>query len=299
VIWFVDLSDESAREIRTNLPAGSQPLFPSLSPDGNLVSFVSDNGQSGNLFVYDASDDVVYQYTFSGRHAGGSFSSDSKYLYYTKQVGDDEPAIYRRLVGESGQEESIAEGIFLPKVARDDSYILGTGLPPTYDFELLKITPSSLTVSELGQDTDGNNPISGMLADISPDGRYITYQSTDGLGFVATDLFVISADGQQKVQIPGVEGSNPVWSEDGRYIYYATYGNVFRLPVRTSPTFNILGEPEWVLTASSISGFDLHSDNNTLVVAASRIEFEQITGDADRVVWVQNWSGYLRDELRR
>jgi Tol biopolymer transport system component len=70
----------------------------------------------------------------------------------------------------------------------------------------------------------------GYNARWSPDSQYLVYMinTDDGHRFLTSDLYVISADGQEKFQITNTDDRiemNPTWSADGKQIVYNTYSD--------------------------------------------------------------------------
>ena len=70
-----------------------------------------------------------------------------------------------------------------------------------------------------------------------------------------------------------------------------------RIPVRTMPTFNTMGDPEMVLPLANARGWDISSDGNTIVVVTRTIEIEEIDILEPKIIWYQNWSDYLKREF--
>ena len=297
-LWLANIETKEKWEISSNLPDGFQTAFPSFSPDGDLIAFNVDDGNRGNIYIYNRRTEEQIQYTFSGRHGGGTFDRDSETLYYTKlKEGEAVPSIYRRNVNVTQAEEHIYSGAVMPSIAPDGSYFAATGIPPTHENNLIKINvdeavagdTDSFTVEPMLPDSS-----QGMMASFSPDGRYIAYQDPN-LNFDLGPLWVASVDGSIVLEIPGIQGIYPVWSSDGRYIYYSTYSHIFRVPVRINPNFNIIGQPEWVVSAGDLNGFDVARDGRTIAISSWTVEFGRGREGQHRIVWLQNW----KDELNR
>lgn len=139
-----------------------------------------------------------------------------------------------------------------------------------------------------------NTPFNERLADVSPDGRLIAYQSDEsGPDEVYVRPFPRVDDGKWQISQGG--GSTPAWARNGRELFYlAPGGRMMSVAVRTQPTFS--WSPAVNLFEGSFASpsdarhFDVTPDGRFLMIKQSAG-----TGDAPRVVVVENWL----DELKR
>ncbi len=85
--------------------------------------------------------------------------------------------------------------------------------------------------------------------EISPDGRWIAYQSdASGLDEIYVQPFPNVDEGRWLISTGG--GSRPLWAPDGRELFYlAPGGEVMAVPVQTEPTFTA-GNGEVVVEGS-------------------------------------------------
>jgi serine/threonine-protein kinase len=106
----------------------------------------------------------------------------------------------------------------------------------------------------------------------SPDGRFIAYQSDESGTFevyvrpfpdVDTGRIVISRAG----------GRRPVWSRDGRNVFYFSADGLMQAPVASGadglPRF---GQPSLVFKMSGIRNFDVSPDGQTFAIQRTPIE---------------------------
>ena len=137
---------------------------------------------------------------------------------------------------------------------------------------------------------------------VSPDSRWVAYQSFDsGKYEVYLERFPDLGDRQP---ISGeVGGFNPVWSRDGRELFYRRLGDgaMMAVPIQTSPTLSV-GTPQKLFDADTYLGrppapgqgaqryWDLAPDGRFLMMkAVSGVNASQ----PDGFIHVQNWSQEL------
>jgi Tol biopolymer transport system component len=75
----------------------------------------------------------------------------------------------------------------------------------------------------------------------APDGRHLAYEVTedDGLIITASDLYIVAADGAQRIRLtdtPDVIERWPSWSTDGERIAFSAGGAIYVMPSPMSPT---------------------------------------------------------------
>ena len=109
---------------------------------------------------------------------------------------------------------------------------------------------------------EGKREIKGLLQEkhaelepqISPDGRYVAYQSDEsGKGEIYVRSFPDVNKGKWQVSSNG--GNSPLWSPDGRELFYRSGDATMAVEVQTDPTFKH-GNPKilfkWMYSSSTI-----------------------------------------------
>ena len=134
------------------------------------------------------------------------------------------------------------------------------------------------------------------LPAVSPDGRWLAYQSTEsGQMEVYVRPFPNVKSGRTQVSSGG--GFAPLWSRDGREIFYRNASSLMAATVLTEPTFSV---PERH-TLFSLSGFVLAGNRGIRYNVAPDGRFLLLKGETpgdsasqQRIIVIQNWFSELR-----
>jgi serine/threonine-protein kinase len=133
--------------------------------------------------------------------------------------------------------------------------------------------------------------------DISPDGRWLAYES-DESGRAEIYVRPFPAADAGRWQVSTVGGTVPVWARSGRELFYID-GNGFMttVPVQTASTF-AAGRPTELFEARFYSGtgkrYDVSLDSQRFVMVRVNATNPQTAAPISIVV-VQNWT----EELKR
>ena len=157
------------------------------------------------------------------------------------------------------------------------------------------LTPGSGSAPRVITLFDAPDYFNEVLPALSPDGRWLAYQSTESADAeVYLRPFPEVSSLRRQVSVGG--GFAPLWSADGREIYYRSATDMMAVKIRTSPTLE-LGRPEvlfslsdYVLPGTRGIKYEVGPDGRFLLLKDSGSGRSQ-----DRVVLVQNWT----DEVKR
>jgi len=128
-------------------------------------------------------------------------------------------------------------------------------------------------------------PASESDARISPDGRWMAYQSDQSGRF---DVYVQAFPGPSRSwPVSPDGGTNPVWSRNGRELFYRNGNMMMAVDVVTTPTF-AAGWPKRLFEGSYLQYYDVARDGRFLMI---KDEPEPLT----HLILVQNWL----EELKR
>jgi eukaryotic-like serine/threonine-protein kinase len=232
LIW----RDRSGRHIGSPKVMGSASR-PALSPDERrfVVDRVDPHTGNTDLWLYDATGENATRFTFDP--ANDSFpiwSRDgSRIVWASSRAGAFH--LYQKPASGAGTDTLLLESDHdaIPNDwSPDGRLILYSGPDPTTRFDV-RVLP----LAGDGKSFSFNpTPAGESAAQLSPDGRWVAYTSSESGGSEVYVQSFPSGGGKRQVSTDG--GVGPVWRGDGRELfYYARDGNLMAVPVKGGATF--------------------------------------------------------------
>lgn len=275
--------------VTTPLPVGPRAYSePSLSPNGRRLAVQIAEGSQRDIWVYDFDADALTRVTFNGVSQAPVWTPDGSRLTFSSTT-NGRRQIYWMPIGRPGEpellvsdEHSVWPGSWSP----DQTLLAFMREPPTNldDIGIFRLSDrkSQLVVaSEMPEE----------FPRISPDGRWLAYSSFDGDRDQVYIVDVSGIGGKRQVSPEG--GNRPVWSRDGRELFYRAGSRFMRVPVASGST---TGKPLELPISRRIAGtglghpgYDVAADGRLLVVEAAETE----TGPRQIQV-VLNWVAELK-----
>ena len=239
-----------------------------------VTSVVGENRR--DLYVVDLESGTQTRLTRDGDNIAPSWSADDEYVYFGRSPSPDEPShIARRRIDGVGDIEMVyadSTGPTNPAVSPDGkSLVFGSRKAPAigWDTWIMDFETGNTRILAGGEGAQSD-------ASFSPDGRYVVYRST-----LQGDLSVVvtPVEGEGDIEVTS-DGNDPVWSRDGRFIYFEREGGrqIVRIPVTTDPIFRIAGAEEVVYEIPQ--PLHLHFD---LLSDGSIVTSEMVNGSSDIV----------------
>ena len=231
------------------IPAAQREyVYPRLSPDGTRIAVACDD-EEHDIWVWHLARQTLTRVTFGAAwEEHPAWTADGKYILFSTgpaRPGNSNRAdLARKAADGTGQVESLTEGLkggyplsFSPDgnsllIRNFDTSTLGSLL-------VLPLNPKG-PPHPLIADPKLNN---GYDAEISPDGRWVAYDSGEsGRREVYVRPFPDVDKGRWQISSGG--GTDPLWSRSGRELFFVSGGNRMTVaPVPAGSAFTF-GKPE-------------------------------------------------------
>jgi Tol biopolymer transport system component len=265
----------------TDLPG--KEWFPSLTPDGNFFVYATKVGDRSRLFLQQVGGGAAVDLlpnSFEGDSQPAVSPDGQQIAFRSEREGGG--IFVMGLMGESVRR--VTDFGFNPAWSPDGKEILCATagienplLRPIHPSQIYRINLAT-GQRRLVHQGDAVQP------SWSPHGFRIAYWETSRSG--GRVIWTIPADGGEPVQV--TEGTsvdwNPVWSPNGRYLYFASdrsgVTNLWRVRI-DERSGSVLGEPEPVTTSGQASMLSLSSDGRRIVYAGdeTRTTLEKVDFD--------------------
>lgn len=277
--------EDPSEHLRRSLRPYSTPRF---SPDGERIAFTMGVSQNVDIWIYDLSKTTLTRLTTEGINVRPEWSPDGTRVLFRSER-QNSIAIWWQPADGSGPAEPLLkpdvepfEGILSPDGKRL-IYRTAPGLKYTRDIfyvDLPDMThPKPLVVS----------PYAEQMPRLSPDGRWLAYQSDESGQF---EIYVRPFPNPgARIQVSTTGGTEPLWSRDGRTLFYRSARRIMAASVRTSPTFS-LGARTAVLEGDFLP----NASHQNYDVAPDGKHFLMIkrAGTEAQTIVVHNWMTEVR-----
>jgi serine/threonine-protein kinase len=293
VVWV----DHSGRTEALPIPERDYEAV-ALSPDGRQAVLQVREGTMG-LWLYDFARHTMTPFaTTGGSSQAAVWSADGRYIFY-RGTRNGRRNLFRKAADGSGGEERLTskEGVVQTpsSVSADGRWLLfyeAGGATPRSSW-LLRIDgrspteaapqPFAVTTSELSS------------ARFSPDGRWVAYASAlSGRNEIYVEPFPGPGP---RVPISSAGGSEPLWSRDGRQLFYQNGDRLLAVPVSTTGAFTVgtprvLFEGRYRPGSNAVTPFDISLDGKRFL----RVQQVQPDRPITAIDVVLNWQSRLARE---
>jgi Tol biopolymer transport system component/predicted Ser/Thr protein kinase len=225
-------------------------INPSLSPDGRRVVFLSFTSPEQGIWVYDLNRGSRTRVT-KGSSSAPIWSADGKQISFASRTSGTWNLSSRSADG-SGETETLLdrERSQFPMTWSPDGQTLAY-----YDYGLT--TGRDIWMQSVGEEPVPFlvTPFNEAMLRFSPDGRYVAYVSDES---GEQEVYVQAWPGPGERTVVSTDGGRePVWSRDGRELFYRNGDRMMAVSVGTGDTFTA-GKP--ALLFSGRYAFDLLHD---------------------------------------
>ncbi len=249
--------------------------FPSISADGTRVALTVGLGSGGDIWVWDLVRKTLTRLTFEGNNITPIWTRDSKRIVFwsSGRASGSYLGVYWKAADGTGQDEPLnakLDRTFNPFSLSSDGKILAgqeTQDSQTFDIGILSMEGDHERQPLLQQ------PYLELQPKISPDGRWIAYASTEsGRHEIYVRSFPDVNKGRWQVSTSG--GDSPLWSPDGRELFFRSNDAAMAVSVTTEPSFNIVGTPKMLFRGTYVSAlpgpdgtpWDIHPDGKRFLM---------------------------------
>jgi serine/threonine-protein kinase len=281
-------------------------LYPQLSPDGTKLA-VDVRDEDNDVWIWDLVRSSLRRFTFDRAIDGAPvWSPDGTRLVFSSNRGTTARGanIFSQAADGTGAVQQLTTGTTSTKYA---AAFTPDGRRLVFSDEgAATTTLADLMVMPL----DGERKPETLLqtefrefnAALSPDGKWIAYQVRESSRYeVYVRPFPEVQRGRWQISTDG--GEQPLWSRDGREIFYLNpEGKLMSVSVQTTPTF-VAQTPRPVfdksyvfdITANSLRTYDVSRDGRRFLMIKNVELPEQAA--VPQVVLILNWSEELKRRL--
>jgi serine/threonine-protein kinase len=290
---------DNAGRARVLLPDLIDAQAPALSPDGRRVAFHAALEGPPEIWIFDRALETVSRLTFEGNAFYPTWAPSGDTVYYSTDAGSRDFDIWRRAADGSGAPERVLE--------RPEDQMAIT-LAGTGGVGLVRENVPSRPGHEGGLYTLPLAPVGEprawavssfweRAASLSPDARWGAYTSDES----GQDEIYVRAfpEPEGRWQVSSGGGAEPLWSSDGRTIYYRRADTLFAAAVQTRPTFSV-GQHRMVFTANfKPSPYHIHINYDRDPRTGDFVVFSESRGSDAALVVVLNWFEEVRQRMGR
>jgi Tol biopolymer transport system component len=299
-IYWMDRQGKFAplREI----PAGYHD--PAFSPDGKRLALQIFDGKTvATIWVYEWDRDILSRLTFNGNdNFSPVWTPDGQRITYTSHETGAFNLFWQRADGTGdAQRLTHSKNLKYAQSWRPDGKVLAFHqLNPdtSWDIMTLEVEGDEKSGWKVGEPKPFlNSPFAETVPAFSPDGRWLAYDSNESGNF---EVYVRPFPGPgRKWQISTAGGDWPMWSQNGKELFYRTADNKIMVAtyVTSGDSFHAnkpeLWSPGQFNTSGPARNFDLHPDGKRFAVLKAGVTGE--VPKVDKVTFIFNFF----DELRR
>jgi serine/threonine-protein kinase len=287
LVWV----DRQGRE--EPLPTQPRPYsWVRVSPDGTRVAMEVQDGENTDVWIHDIARRTQTRLTFGPEPDRFPFwTPDGRRIVWSS--GSD--LVWKPADG-TGQVERLATSntpLFPSAWSRDGSTLLAGGTAPSVDILALPMEGRRELQTLIATEFNEGRPA------ISPNGKWMAYFSNESRRFeIYVRPFPNVDDGRWQISTGG--GTSPVWSPDGRHLFFRNGDAMMTVPVNTDGVFTA-GTPELLFRGTYVSDeggagrvHDISPDGKRFLMIK---EGGERTETRPHIIVVLNWFEELRQRV--
>jgi Tol biopolymer transport system component len=274
------------------LPDRRAYAYPRFSPDGKRVAVSIEAETRSDVWIYHFASRTLARLSAGGAaNERPEWTPDGTRVIYRTDAGG-RSAIWWRPADLSGPAVSLLAG---EQISFFEGVITPDGRAIVYQVERLG-SPDIGVRALVGDTTPTDIAVSNRSetqARVSPNGRWIAFV-TDESGSDQVVVQPFPGPGV-RVQVSSRGGREPVWSPDGRRLFYRANKKFMTALITSIPTLavvsrDVFGDDGFVTASAPHANYDVSPDGKRLLVLEA-VEDEHL-------VIVHNWSSEVRARLR-
>jgi serine/threonine-protein kinase len=289
---YVDRQSGATRRVLEQQRNFHHPRF---SPDGRRIALDFNAPDGRDVWVLDRADTGLTRVTFDRDGHDATWTPDGSLIYSTLRDG---LAVFRVRPGNTARAESLFarvglsySGLWLPD---------GSGLVTTAS-ALLPGSRGDIGLIPAGA-RDSIEPLVATRFEeqwpaVSPDGRWLAFASNQS---GSDEIYLRAMAGGEEVQVSLGGGTEPLWSPDGRELFYRSAlregAMLMAATIATSPSLAVTRRQALfpvgdVGTATPHTNYDISPDGKTFVMVR--------LNPSSRIMVIQNLHALVRRLTRR
>ena len=274
---------------RILFPESKDYSWPRFSPDGKRLAVGITTAGSSDIWIYDIASGTPSRLTAEGTNSRPEWTPDGKRVLF-RSVRKDTELWWQPSDGSGAAEllqqhagQNVDEGVI-----SHDGHVLayrrnGPGAPQDLWYRRLDgdTTPKPIVATSFIEEAPR----------FSPDDRWVAYNS-DQSGSMQVYVQAFPALGA-RYAVTAAGGATPIWSRDGRHIYYVANEQINVATISTTPSFSEtsrqpLFDGTYTFVGSVHANFDVAPDGQHFLLV------KPTSADAQTVV-VHDWKYELRE----
>jgi Tol biopolymer transport system component len=270
---------------------------PALSPDGSRIAYAADEKGKSDIWVVDAGTGVRTRLTFSSDESvNPTWSADGKSIIFDSAT-DAGPVICEKAGSGTGETKILAAKATEGCLSLDGKRLIYTSSGEVgRGLRIITLDGSAQPRNFLEKPT----ALSGSR--ISPDGRYVAYESWEG---GRTGIYIRPfPEGEGQWEVAANQATNPRWNRQGNELFYLDNSGLqtrlMAAPVETKGQLT-LGQVKELFSMEGIGAtrfdfmaMDVSADGRRFVVVKSLSQSSR----KGHIIVVQNWFSDFKDKKR-
>jgi eukaryotic-like serine/threonine-protein kinase len=267
-------------------------LAPRLSPDGRKIAVLSRDGGKSDVWIYELDAGTLSRLTSIGSVTSAGWTHDGTRVVYSAAADGTQGSVWAQSAADATAPQELlklrVQAPFVDLAPDDGSLILQTFVNNSWDAERVALdSTGAFTPIDTG-------PASALVPRLSPDGRWVALDSDES---GTTEVYVRSYPVPTvKLQVSVGGGGGPVWSADGRRLYYAAGEAIMEARLAAGPGLRVVSRDTAFRNVPNNTGgfgeanYDVSRDGSRIVIVSA-------SSTAYPLVVVPNWRAELRERM--